>query len=61
MNIKKYTGRYYFKKKFWGGYYIYVEVVYTYYDILGDESPEYVRFIKASDEDLINFKLKLTY
>ena len=57
MNIIKYTGKHYFKRKFFGGFDIYVEVIYTYNDLMGEESPQFSMFVKADEQDLSNFQL----
>ena len=62
MNIKEYTGNYYFSPLFFGGFNIYVEVIATYtcpHDLT--ESPEFNTFIKADLSTLSsNFKLTKT-
>lgn len=59
MNIKSYTGNYYFKQKIFGGFNLYVEVIATntdWYDM--SESPEFKTFIKANN-NIINSNFKL--
>ncbi len=60
INIKEYTGNYYFKKKVFGGFDIYVEIIGTTTQPEDcSESPEFTTFIKA-DESILNSKFKLT-
>lgn len=59
MNIKKYTGNYYFRSKVFGGLTLFVEVVATY-TCWNDcsEGPEFTTYIKANN-NIINSHFKL--
>lgn len=61
MNIKSYTGNYYFKKRLFGGFDLFVEVIATTTDdYIFSESPEYTTYIKANEAKISsNFKLVL--
>ena len=59
MNIRSYTGNYYFKSRLLGGFNLYVEVVATVTDWNDcSESPEFMTYIKA-DNNIINSHFKL--
>lgn len=50
---RKLTGKYYFKKRFLGGFNIMVEeLVKTACPITGDIDPEYLIYRKAKEQDL---------
>ena len=60
MEVIKLTGKFYLKKKFFGGYKVMVEAVCHYfceYDF--SYSPEFKTYIKTTGEHLIELNIKI--
>ena len=58
MEVIKLTGKFYLKKRFFGGYKVMVEAVCHYfceYDF--SYSPEFTTYIKATDEQLLELRV----
>ena len=60
MEVIKLTGKFYLKKRFFGGYKVMVEVVGRYFcEMDFSYSPEFTTHIKATDEHLIELNIKI--
>ena len=60
MEVIKLTGKFYLKRRFFGGYKVMVEVVGRYFcEHDFTYSPEFTTYIKATGEHLIELNIKI--
>lgn len=62
MEVIKLTGKFYLKKRFFGGYKVMVEAVCHYfceYDF--SYSPEFTTYIKVTDEQLLELRINVLW
>ena len=58
MEVIKLTGKFYLKKRFFGGYKVMVEAVCHYFcEHDFSYSPEFTTYIKATDEQLLELRI----
>lgn len=60
MEVIKLTGKFYLKKRFFGGYKVMVEAVGRYFcERDFSYSPEFTTYIKATDEQLLELRINV--